>query len=212
MDSHGKMRLQAEYMRQQQEWQMQQQLQAQQLQQQQQQEEWMRQQQMLQLQQQQQQQQFLMPQQQQLIPQATGFGYVTQEDSKVMNHLTLVIARTTPSRPHLQYRHPCNSTARLRALRQRVRCHSTCRAHMSTALHLYPPLHCRSQLLLWPRDRTRCPLSRHVRTTSIRSLQTCSPTAKTASIRSGTGATFGGFLFTKVLSRLCAVADLCGRT
>ncbi|OSC97001.1 ENTH-domain-containing protein [Trametes coccinea BRFM310] len=68
--------MQAEYLRQQQEWQMQQQMQAQQLQQQQlqqqQQEEWMRQQQMLQLQQQQQ-QQFLMPQQP-IMPQATGFG------------------------------------------------------------------------------------------------------------------------------------------
>lgn len=81
MDSHVWMGVQAEYMRQQQEWQMQQQLQAQQLQQQQQQqqqEEWMRQQQMLQLQQQQQQQQFLMPQQQPLMPQATGFGYVIE--------------------------------------------------------------------------------------------------------------------------------------
>ncbi|RPD56853.1 ENTH-domain-containing protein [Lentinus tigrinus ALCF2SS1-7] len=82
--------MQAEYMRQQQEWQMQQ-LQAQQLQQQQQQEEWMRQQQLLQLQQQQQQQQFLMPQQQPLVPQATGFGS--------NNPFAPSLAMSTPSLP-----------------------------------------------------------------------------------------------------------------
>ncbi|TFK83247.1 ENTH-domain-containing protein [Polyporus arcularius HHB13444] len=84
--------MQAEYMRQQQEWQMQQQLQAQQQQQQQQQEEWMRQQQLLQLQQQQQQQQqqFLMPQQP-LVPQATGFGS--------NNPFAPSLAMSTPSLP-----------------------------------------------------------------------------------------------------------------